>query len=221
MKKSLLVGFVAVAQLMSCSPDNTPSVSVIKPVPVNPTTTLPNENVSALFQQFHGKYKVISSVTSEPVDVNLDGISSVNLLQEMDELSLQGGTQYHTELKIYGPSPSSAKPSFTFIQWWPEQFIRTGVGKVWDGGELLSYNPDYVVKYDFQSAYRSFSLSNDLKKITVNPDAPNDAYRWVRPESVTVEDNERLRVTNKRRLYTRLGVKEVTITTVYQRFTTS
>jgi hypothetical protein len=214
-----LLACLMVSGLISCSSDKQTSTGLIKPVPTGSASVPPNENVSALFPQFHGKYKVISSVSHEPVDVNLDGLSSTNLMTEIAELSLQQGTQYVVELRIQGPSPYDSSPGFLFVQWWPEQFIRTGPGKVWDGGEWLDYQPDYVVKYDFQGSPRRFSLSTDLKQITVTPDESDNAYRWVRPELVTVENSGRLRVVNKRRLYTRSGVKEVTITTVYERFT--
>jgi hypothetical protein len=55
--------------------------------------------------------------------------------------------------------------------------------------------------------------------MTVKPSEPEDAYRWVRPESVTVKDNGQLEVVTKKRLYTREGVKEVRITSVYERYT--
>ncbi|WP_155296203.1 hypothetical protein [Spirosoma rigui] len=51
------------------------------------------------------------------------------------------------------------------------------------------------------------------------PAEPETHYRRVRPESVAVEANGQLRVVNKRRLYTRTSVKEMTITTRYERFT--
>ncbi|GAB3890392.1 hypothetical protein [Spirosoma agri] len=217
--KNFIYASLVTASLMSCSTDGSISSSVIVPGASGSTSVAPNENVSALFQQFHGKYKVISSTSNQPVDVNQDGDSSSDLLTEIPELRLQAGTQYHIDIRIYGPSATSSKPHFSFTQWWPEQYIRTGVGRVWDGGELISYNPDYLVKYDFQGAGRSFSFSTDLKQLTINANENENPFRWVRPESVTIDATGRISVVNKRRLYTRAGVQEVLITTVYERFT--
>ncbi|MBO0947974.1 hypothetical protein [Fibrella forsythiae] len=218
MKNQLLATLMIVAGSMSCSPGPAPSASVVTPTTGGPTAVSSSENVTALQQQFQGKYKVISSVSSEPVDIDLDGTASADLLHEMTELAQQSGTRYFVELTLHAPSPATPKPNFLFVQWWPEQFIRIGAGKVWDGGELINYNPELVVKYDFQGTYRNFTLSSDLRQLAVLPDATDNPYRWVRPELVTVDGNERLRVITKRRLYTRSGVKEVSITTVYERF---
>ena len=181
-------------------------------------TPAPNEDVSALYQQFHGRYKVISSTSDKELDVNVDGNASADMMLEIPELAT--GPQYYLQLNIYGPSKNSPKPSFIYSQWWPEQYIRLG-SKEWDGGQLLDYNPDYRVAYLTQGSFRSLSFSSDLKQIIVNPSQNENPFRWVLPESVTVENNGRLRVVNKRRLYTSAGVKEVLITTVYERFTMS
>jgi hypothetical protein len=202
---------------MSCSPGNS-TVTVGIP-PVSPQPTTPSDNVLALAQQFHGKYKLISSESNQPVDVNLDGKATTNLREEIADLTFNEGKQYHVDIRIYAPTAQVSTAGFLFLQWWPEQFIQTGQGKVWDGGELISYNPNYAVGYDFQGGARSFSFSTDLKQMTVKPSEPEDAYRWVRPESVTVKDNGQLEVVTKKRLYTREGVKEVRITSVYERYT--
>ncbi|GAB3639685.1 hypothetical protein [Spirosoma arcticum] len=210
MKKNWIITLMAGLWLAGCSPKDLAPASVVAPAP--------NEDVSALYQQFHGKYKVITSISSEALDVNLDGIASTNMMLEIPELVT--GQQYYTELRIYGPSQYSSTPSFIFTQWWPEQYIRLG-SQEWDGNQLLDYNSNYKVVYLNQGSYRNFSLSPDLKQITVQPDEKENPFRWVRPESVTVEEAGRLRVVNKRRLYTRAGVKEVVITTVYERYTMS
>lgn len=211
MKTNWIITLLAGMWLAGCSREN----SAPNPVAVTPA---PNEDGSVLYPQFHGKYKVITSTSSEPLDVNLDGNASTDMMQEIPELTT--GPQYYVQLNIYGPSKNSPKPSFIFSQWWPEQYIRLG-SQEWDGGQLLDYSPDYRVAYLTQGSFRSLSFSPDLKQITVNPGQNEDPFRWVRPESVTVEDSGRLRVVNKRRLYTRAGVKEVVVTTVYERFTMS
>ena len=73
--------------------------------------------------------------------------------------------------------------------------------------------------YALQAAPYSFTFSDDLRQIIVTPNEKVDKIRWVKPESVMIEPGDRLRVVNKRRLYTKQGVKEVLITTVYERYT--
>lgn len=221
MKRFFLFSLLSAVGIVACSPDKSALNVTPSPAPGTAATKASNEDVSTLSRQFHGKYKVISSVSSEPLDVNLDGLVSTDMIGELPELSVYAGTRYNVDIRIYGPSQVDPKPSFSFMQWWPEQFIRTGPGKVWDGGELINYDPAYVVKHDFQGTQRGITFSTDLKELTVKPNENENPFRWVRPQSVTVESSGRLRVVNKRRLYTRAGVKEVTITTVYERYTTT
>lgn len=208
MKTNWIIAVLVGLWLAGCSPD----ISTLNSV-------APNENVKALYQQFHGRYKVLLSIANEALDVNLDGKASVDMMLEIPELAT--GPQYYIQLTIYGSSQHSPTPSFLFTQWWPEQYIRIGSGQEWDGGQLLDYNPSYRVAYLMQGGTRRLSFSPDLKQILVQPNENEKPFRWQRPESVAVENTGRLRVVNKRWLYTGAGVKEVLITTVYERFTMS
>jgi hypothetical protein len=214
MKQLLLLSLLGAFGLAACSPSN-----VVPNQPATPVTPTANEELNALHEQFHGKYKIVSSVSSEAVDINLDGKASKDLRQEMDELNFHDGEQYHIDVRIYSPTLASPTPFFYFTQWWPEQSIRTGPGKIWDNGDLIAFNPAYLVNYDFQGTGRRFTVSSNRKQFTLTPNADENPFRWVLPESVTVEANGHVRVVNKRRLYTRDGVKEIRITTVYERFT--
>ena len=177
-----------------------------------------NENVDALYQQFHGKYKIVSSVSSEPLDVNLDGVSSVDLLAEIEELP----DISNLDIRIYGPSDSNPKPTFIFTQAWPEQSVRMGSGKVWDGIEIISFNPAYNFAYNMKVVVRSLNFSEDLKQLTVTPDDSEDPFfRQSAPKSVAVKNDGTLSVIANRRIYTSSGVREVTVTTIYERFTMS
>lgn len=106
-------------------------------------------------------------MTSAPPDVNLDGVSSTNLLTEIDEL--QAGTlpSPYSQIRIYKPSAVNPEPSFSFIQHWPEHFLRMGQGKVWDGIEMIPFNPGYTFDYDMKVVIRNFSFSDDLKQLTI------------------------------------------------------
>lgn len=174
----------------------------------------PKEDVERLYQRFHGKYKVVSSVSSEPLDVNFDGVSSTSLPDE-----IRGLADYESQVELR--IKSLDRPVFLFVQSWPEQYVNTNTGPTpqWNGWDLLPYNPAYSVNYAQQGSGYSFTFSEDLSQLLVTPNAEADTIRWVKPERVDVEAGSRLRLTNKRRIYTRQGGKEVTIITTYERFT--
>lgn len=167
------------------------------------TTVKPNEDVKVLTERFHGKYKPISSISNEAIDVNLDGTASTNMLDEITDLE-----ENNLEVLI------DTKGPFLLVQSWPEQYFTSHV-------EPVSYNPSLVVNYVHQVTARPFSFDEDIRRIEVNPDVPPivDSNHFTFPKAVTVEADNRIQVVSLRRLYTRWGWKKVEITTLYQRFT--
>lgn len=176
----------------------------------------PNENVDALHQQFHGRYEIVSSISSEPVDVNLDGRSSVDLLQEYPYLK-----EHFLQITIQGPDKYTPKRVFLFTQFWPEQYLSLKSVGEWTG-QVVAYEPNSMVNFAMQTASRTFTFSSDLKEIQVIPtqDKTENSFRWQRPELVMVDVSDYVTTINKRRLYTTSGVKDVVITTLYRRYTT-
>lgn len=176
-----------------------------------------------LYERFHGKYEVVASTSSVAVDINADGYPSTDLLQEIPAL----GADYHNYLElriIVGSKHSDAV--FLFGQFWPEQeiFIDSSPTQRWEG-EYIAYQPGLIVNYAMQGRARTFTFSPDLKSILVIPNDETDnrdAHRWTLPDSVTLldsADEPKIKVVNRRRFYTSEGVKEVLVTTIYQRFT--
>lgn len=175
----------------------------------------PNENVATLHQQFHGKYKIIRATSDIPVDINLDGKSSTDMVREYDYL-----TQSELRIDVNGPGLYRPGNIFSFYQMWPEQYVRTMAGE-W-AGEVIAYEKGASSGLASQGTTRRFTISPDLKTIEVQPNTDKiteQGFRWVRPESVTVEPYGMLTVVNKRRVYTSAGVKEIYVTTLYQRYT--
>lgn len=204
--KNLFLSVLILIQIISCKSEDAPPK--------------PTQDIDALYQQFHGKYKIISSVTSEPLDVNLDGISSTNLLTEIEELQTGTLTSPYSQINIGKPSDKNPEPSFIFVQNWPEQFLRMGKGKVWGGIEIIPFDPAYTFAYDMKVVARKFTFSEDLKHLTVISDNSETAFfKQSLPTSVSVLNDGNLVVITNRRIYTSAGVKEVTITTTYERFT--
>ncbi|TDE12089.1 hypothetical protein [Dyadobacter psychrotolerans] len=178
------------------------------------SSPLLNDNFEAIYQQFHGKYKIVSSVSSEPLDINLDGSSSSDLLTEIDELTTGTLTSPYLQIAINRSSKVNVKPSYLFIQAWPEQFVRMGSGKVWDGTEMIPFHPDYSFAYDMKVVFREFEFSKDRKNLTVKiDDSEKPLFSQSAPNTVTVLNDGKLVVVANRKIYTSLGVKQVTVTT--------
>lgn len=205
MKKVALIYLFGSLCLLGCSVKDQ-----VIPVPA----PAPNEDVTALYQRFHGKYELISSTSNEPIDVNLDGRSSVDMVQEYDYLK-----EHNLEIRIYARDNPSLNRTFNFTQAWPEQYFYNDSTKERWNGEFLNYVPNLSISYAHQGAFHGFEFSPDLKQILVKLNTNENPFRWQRPESATVEAGDYIRTVNKRRVYTRAGVKEVVITTVYKRYT--
>jgi hypothetical protein len=192
MKINLLPYFVIFLFCLSCS-----------------KTIEPKDDVDALYQQFHGKYKIVSSYSNVAVDANLDGKESFDLMSEIPDLKYSD-----VYLRI-------TKPFFYLDHYWQEQFIvsNTKIGIL-----PKSYEPSMSVNFANQGAGKRFEFSSDLKKIIVNPynsfDYDTDLKeRFKNPESVTVEGNERLKIITNKWIFTRKGWINVMITSVYERYT--
>ncbi|NEU66902.1 hypothetical protein [Spirosoma agri] len=174
----------------------------------------PNEDVPTLNQRFHGKYRPVSSIAEEVVDLNFDGKPSADLLAEIRDLAT-------TDLRIdiYGPNKHLAKRSYLFYQQWPEQYVYNSSTRK----EPTAYDSVATVNYNRQGATRQFEFDQSIKQIYVQPDETPLAYpeRFPLPESATIEDGNMIRVVNRKRFYTRSGWKSMRVETVYKRYTTA
>jgi hypothetical protein len=208
MKTLLLLCPILVSVMLGCKKDD----------PVLDREIIEAQKVAALQNQFHGKYGIISSVSNEAVDVNMDGLTSTDLFKEIDILPSEKNYHFDVEVRIYGRNPLSAGPAYIFSQSWPEQYIHIE-NEEWTGGPGLNYDPSLRIDFLRQGTSRQFYFSEDLKLLNVLPSDKENPYRWVKPESVAVDPAGRLVIVNKRYLYTKNGVKQISITSVYERFT--
>ena len=149
------------------------------------------DETKQVYEQLHGKYKAVSSVSSEAVDVNLDGTATNNILSEIPELE-----QCDLEIRIVD------KNNYLLAQFWPAQFFGYGP-------EPAGYDPSLVVKYAMQGETHAFSLRRTDDHIEVN--GGNVV--------VTIEGEDTVKVVIMKRLYTSAGWKTTFITTVYSRYT--
>jgi hypothetical protein len=91
-------------------------------------------------------------------------------------------------------------------------------GQSWNG-EPLDYDPAIDVVYANQARFYQFRFSPDITNIVVTGEENTTGTRWRKPVSVRVIGEHTIELVNKRILYTRQGTKEVTITTVVERYT--
>ena len=172
----------------------------------------PNEDVPALQERFHGKYKPVQVIASEAIDVNLDGKSSTNLMTEFMNLAT-----IHMQISIIGKNKYVPNAVNLFTQFWPEQYL-TKVGGPIDGP--VDYDPNIFVNYAEQPVSVSCYFNQQLTEITLAPEenpVPN-LIHGPRPDSIKIVSDQQIRVVNRRQLYTRIGWKTVTITTLYERY---
>lgn len=161
------------------------------------------DKTKQVYERLHGKYNAVSSVSSEAVDVNLDGTATHNILSEIPDLA-----NCDLEIRIV------AKDNFLLSQSWPEQYIGHGIIPA-------GYDPSLTVNYARQGVTRTFSLDASQSSIQVHPDtAPlPDPTRFPFPQAVTVEETDRIKIVFSKKLYTSAGWKTTTITTIYERYT--
>jgi len=187
MKNGQLI-ILTITLLMSCNSDES------------------NENFYQLKEKFHGKYEVISSNSLEPVDLNMDGISSTNLLNENPEILNAG-----LELRI------SEDNGNLFEEAWPVEYISMPRGEEFDS---TSYHSTYTILYamhmngllcQFDDNFKSINLLGDLQK--------NSTNKLVSIESITIEEVEIIKVVTIRELYTMNGWITSKIESRYRRFT--
>lgn len=160
----------------------------------------PNKDREALYQRFHGKYEIISSVADEALDLNLDGRSSVNLKDELMDFKYS-----NLELRIRNVSND-----FLFSEFWQEACFGIPPG----GGVPVDVN------YCNQGVGRTFEFAPDLKSIKLLPDEPiTDTLTYTRPASVLIKDGDLIEITKTKRFYTLSGWKYMRVVTLYKRYT--
>lgn len=159
------------------------------------------DNTKQVYDRLHGKYKAVSSISTEAIDVNLDGTPSTDILSEIPDLA-----QCYLEIRIV------SKDNFLFDHPWPEQFVG-------HGPEPAGYDPSLAVNYARQGVTRTFSLDETNNIIEVHPDTYDVPARFVFPSAVTIEGADTIKIVFSKRLYTSAGWKTTTITTIYRRWT--
>jgi hypothetical protein len=164
-----------------------------------------NKDQNDLYQRFNGTYSIISSLADQAIDLNFDGVASVQLKDELSDLR-----DCQLEIRILKGSSSNL-----FSEFWPEAFF-SGLG----GNAPASYDSTVMLNYARQSVTRTFTFTTDLNKILLDPDdASIDAQLHTRPTTVNILSGDIIEVIKTKRFYTDLGWKEMRVFTQYQRIT--
>jgi hypothetical protein len=190
MKYYFLFSFFIVLLFSSCKRSNDLDIS---------------KEYETLLFRFNGKYKIISSVADQAIDLNLDGGASVDLKEEFIHFE-----NNFLEIKIINHSNKHV-----FMEFWPEPYFG-GLA----GASPTTYDPNVTVAYAQQGVTRLFQFSSDLKKILLDPeDVSTDLNRYTRPDSVNIKTGDNIEIIKTKKFYTSSGWKEVRVATLYERYT--
>ncbi len=170
-------------------------------------------NRPLLKEKFNGKYELISSVSDKAVDLNNDGIASKNLFAE-------NSTMFFSEIVIQIPHEEDLflkENEFCFTELWPTgNDLRQKYKEVITTYKTPVNNPFYDLKCNIRIGH----FQDDLKSGTLNKDV--DEYWEKMPanyKSVEFGEDETIKITAVRKLYTKKGWITTEIKSLYKRYT--
>lgn len=162
----------------------------------------------ALKDRLDSDYYIISAISSEPVDVNMDGSRSRDLLLENPEIA-----RAFIELNIF-------EDSNIFLEHWPIEYIGVPAGEELDSTQYKSH---YSLNYARYAIASYFDFDAETNHITLIDPEPVIDYtgkvdtRFVFPESIKMVTDDVVEAISIRNLYTKDGYVTVEITANYQR----
>ena len=168
-----------------------------------------------LREKFNGKYELISSLSKTPVDLNNDGIESTNLLVE-NSMVLSS----FIEIRIPNESDSYLKDNeFVFCEFWPTENEHRLKNK-----EVIPVyeTPVFGMGYDIYGNTLIGVFAENLKTCTINKlfEISDDGKNTlIEIKSIDIMENETIKVTVIRKLYTKNGWVKSDIESLYKRYT--
>ena len=173
----------------------------------NKNSIEPNEDVAALKEQFHGKYKIVSATSNIAVDLDEDGRATTNLSNEIPQL-------VNSDFTVLIANTIGNGYIGQLAQFWQHQ----NVTRNWNYSSPDSLQ---VLGFSNQPTPRRFTLNKELTQLLTEqlPDAPADRGQYPAPESITAVGPEQLLVITNRLLFVRKAWKPVHITVLYKRYT--
>lgn len=171
-------------------------------------------NRPLLYEKFNGKYELVSSFSDKAVDLNNDGIESKNLLDE-NEMVLESSI----EIRIPAENDLVMKDNeFVFTEFWPtENEHRLRVNDVVT--EYNSFLSD-INGYDIYGNIVIGMFDDELKACTFNKTINDDGKNTlIEIKSIELMENETIKLTVARKLFTKQGWVISEIESVYKRYT--
>lgn len=169
----------------------------------------------SLQKKIQGRYKLISCKSNQPLDLNNDGIASVNLTLENSMILMA-----EVELKVVIPDICLKDNEFAFSETWPaETKFRLDTNEPIPCPVPPIYNSFYDIFCTanvgcIDKNFKSVRLLNDIK--------PSSNGTLVSIESITFDDDKVVRITSMRRFYTnKNGWVTATIESTYKHYTSA
>ena len=165
------------------------------------------DHLEILKDKFHGKYELVSSISKELLDLNMDGIASNDLLSENPQLARSGIEVFIIDSDHH-----------LFEEKWATENHQISRDELFDPNKVYTTEGLYYGMYINMS---SFIFNEDFKTIQLLDGVyTNEVNTLISFESVVFEGNEIVKVTTIRKLYTKKGWVTTEIISRYKRFTT-
>ncbi len=162
-----------------------------------------NQNNAQISQRFKGKYSIVSATSNKQIDVNLDGVKSDDMLQEIPNLKYS-----YLELRL-----SDNLKNNLFEQFWQNQAFPYG-------SKPTAYDPNFYLQYANQATVGTFNFNSTLTRLEVNKGDTALQKEFPLPKLIEVISNDQIHIPTEKTLYTKSGMVPVTIDVIYKRFTT-
>jgi|GEM_PF-1195582 len=163
---------------------------------------LPNNETAflKLVDRYAGTYKIITSETNVEVDLNDDGIPTINLLNENQKMN-----KSYVQVKVSRDEFVSGKSSGLFEQFWPEQYFVLN-GKTLAPEEIDGYDSSVRVYDLLQGKPRSCKINeNERSVVILNDSHPSSPRLWTIPTTIPLKDEDKIKVVIEKSIYTKLG----------------
>lgn len=169
------------------------------------------QEFDTLKTNFHGEYRLVSSTTNEPVDLNMDGTATTNLLSELPTL-------INSKINVEVIKNNYNKAGFDcyYVQTWLEQYLSKDLIPV----EYINhFDPAIDIDYLAQTVSASLTIDFQEKTFTLKNDSLLKNTRTLTlPEIVRYQGNQRAdEITSKvrKKFYTSSGMMSVMVTSLY------
>ena len=172
-----------------------------------------SEQYELLKHEFQGKYAWISSTSSSPVDLNMDGILSTDLFDELSQVN-----ELEVEIKVLPNPRGNADFSATFATSWPEQtFTRNGAKTE----VVTTYDPAVSVSYQVLPINAVCDVDWNSNHFMISSDKYTTSSRTsTLPESVSykgITADREITVISRKSFYTSKGMVTTRVTSVFKR----